>query len=349
MTISYPSDADAGAGTDTPPVLVTAHQSLAIRMYPLTCIGGPTADDQAGAGPSAIAGADEDDSAPFLVYTRQIARAHPSPILLLAATSPAPAPSSSTLVRTAPRLFASGAADGSVKVWDAAGGFVTHALRGHGGPVSALAFHVGAGVGTSGLDAHGLGALKLVTGCVDTKVRVFDLLDPVHRGGAGSGTGAGGAGRAQYTLEGHVSAVRGVAVDEDGRWMVSGGRDRVVLVWDLRGGEDAAGADKKSKSKSVGKGAAPRVVQTILANETLESTGLLRRRRAEGDGGEGRLLAWTAGERGVVRLWDVLKAQEVGRCPAGGGEVEGEGEGDDEDDEDVGEDEREQRGVVDVL
>lgn len=192
-------------------------------------------------------------------------------------------------------LLATGSSDGVVKVWDLAGGYVTHIFRGHGGPVSALYF--------SFPESEGQQRMELWTGSVDTKVRVFDLRDASAR--------ASGTGKAKATLDGHVSTVRGIAVSADGKIAITGGRDKVVLVWDMR---------KK-----------PNVIETILVNEQVEACGLLD--QEEG----GRLITYTAGDGGNVKLWDTLKATEVGVMKG----VEGV-------DEVVGE-EDEQQGVVSVL
>lgn len=274
-----------------PPVLITAHQSLTIRYYPL-----PEADEL----PTSSKGP------PLLQYTRQLTRSqtHQAPILVLAAQS---------------GLWASGSADGVVKIWDAAGGYVTHVFKGHGGPVSALRVRT-----VDDVKGKGRAVMQLVTGCVDAKVRVFDLLDPVHR------TGGASAGRPKFTLEGHVSVVRGIDVTADGKWLVTAGRDKVVLVWDME-------PSGKGKSKSD----APKTVQTILAHETIEAVGLidvdeLRLEAKEGLGKyAGRVLCYTGGERGNIRIWDVLKGNEVEALEGTAAEAEA--------------DDDEQRGLSNVL
>lgn len=125
--------------------------------------------------------------------------------------------------------------------------------------------------------------MQLITGSVDTRVRIYDLLDPAAKG------------RPKHVLEGHVSVVRGLDVSNDdqgiGRWLVTAGRDRVVLVWDL--------SEKK-----------PKVVQTLLTSESLETVGLIPRL----DGVDG-LACFTGGEKGQVRLWDVLRGKQVAVVP----------------------------------
>jgi U3 small nucleolar RNA-associated protein 13 len=146
--------------------------------------------------------------------------------------------------------------------------------------------------------------MELLTGSTDGRVRVFDLKD------------ASKAGKARAVMEGHVSVVRGIDVTPDGQWAVTGGRDKVVLVWDLKG-----------KGKCV---------QTIIAGEQVESVGLLPIDKSVLGSPGGRLRCWTGGDKGVVKVWDVFKGEEVGQMKA----VEGV-------DEEIDEDE--QRGIINVL
>lgn len=168
--------------------------------------------------------------------------------------------------------------------------------------------------------------MELWTGSTDGRVRVFDLKDANSRV-----VGGGGAAKAKHVLEGHVSVVRGIDISPDGKTATTGGRDKVVLVWDLPGGEPNHG--KKGKGKAVG----PKVVQTIIAQEQVESLGLLPEDVSVKGARAGRLLCFTGGDRGFVRVWDVLGGQEV-VCMQGVEGVDG-----DEDEED------EQRGVLQVL
>lgn len=230
---------------------------------------------------------------PLLQFTRVLARASGAPILLAAVS-----PDSS--------LLATGSSDGIVKVWDMAGGYVTHLFRGHGGPVSALAFSFPTGGEKQ--------RMELWTGSTDAKVRVYDLRDA----GARVVVGGGGGAKPRAVLEAHVSVVRGIAVSEDGRYAITGGRDKVVLVWDM------------SKKKAS-------VIGTILANEQVEACGLLPLGTSVEGEREDRLLCYTAGENGSVRVWDALKGEEVAEMTA----VEGVDEASEDDDE--------QKGVVQVM
>lgn len=246
--------------------------------------------------------------APFLSYTRQLPKAHSAPILI-------------STISPDNTLLATGSSDGIVKVWDLEGGYVTHQFRGHGGPVSALKFS---------FPSDGEKRMELFTGSTDGRVRIFDLKDLSSRS-----TGGGGAAKPKSVLEGHVSVVRGIDVTPDGRWAVTAGRDKVVLVWDLSGG-DAVAPSKKGKSKAKDS-PAPRVVQTIICEEQVESLGLIPTGQTVLGNPAERIRCWTGGDKGAVRIWDVLKGESIGNMRG----VEGVDEVEAEEDE--------QRGIIQIL
>lgn len=138
---------------------------------------------------------------PDYALRHSVARAHEAPVAVMRAD-----PTSS--------LLATGAADGVVKVWDLAGAFCTHVFRGHGGVVSALAWHV-ARTGARR-------TVLLITGCVDGKVRVWDL-----------NGGAEAAAKPVAVLAAHAGVVRALGVSPDGTTLVSGARDQTLALWDM--------------------------------------------------------------------------------------------------------------------
>lgn len=195
---------------------------------------------------------------------RHIARAHDAPVHVSTVD-----PSSS--------YVASGSADGVVKVWDLQRGYVTHVFKGHGGVVSALAFYH-----RPGREIGEIATFRLFTGSVDNRIRVFDLAAP--RGPHGS--------KPNIVLEGHVSVPRGIAVSGDGKWLVSGGRDAVALIWDLTGGKGKRGF------------AAP--VKTIPILERVEALGILAT-DVESGTTYPSLKFYTGGEHGTIKIWDAWK------------------------------------------
>lgn len=193
--------------------------------------------------------------------THVLARAHDAPVHTCTAD-----PSSTYL--------ASGSADGVAKVFRIHGPpHATHAFKGHGGVVSALAFNYPAhfeAVPRAGRK------MQLITASVDTSVRIFDLA---------------GSSKPEAVLEGHVSVPRGLSVSKDGRWLISGGRDSVVLVWDL----SSLPEGKKGKGTVT-------LAKTIPILERVEAVGLLE---------EEGLQFFTAGSKGVVRIWDARSGDVV--------------------------------------
>lgn len=248
---------------------------------------------------------------PSLTYTRILNKAHSAPILV-------------SQVSPDNTLFATGSSDGIVKVWDLAGGYVTHLFRGHGGPVSALHFNFPTILGDERR------RMELLTGSTDARVRLYDLRDANARvvGGAG-----GNAVKPKAVLEGHVSVVRGIDVTPDGKWAVTGGRDKVVLVWDMLGETKGKGKATTTTTTTT----TPKLVQTIIVQEQVESLGLLPQEEQVSGAATGRWLCYTGGDKGLVRLWDVLKGTLVATMKG----VEGV--------DDAESDEDEQRGVLSVL
>ncbi|GAA5868193.1 hypothetical protein JCM1840_006178 [Sporobolomyces johnsonii] len=207
-------------------------------------------------------------SLPSLSLHRHIPRAHDAPIITCAADPTG-------------TLFATGSADGIVKVWDAARGHCTHVFKGHGGVISAIVFDI-----ASAGDGGKQGRARLVTGADDCKIRVWDLRtrEPLH------------------VLDGHVSVVRGLDVTKDGKLLVSGGRDKVVNVWDLERGV---------------------LRKTMPVFETLESCGLVELEQGSASakgkeketGAPKRRAIFTGGDKGVVRLWDLQSGEQI-KTPA---------------------------------
>lgn len=206
---------------------------------------------------------------------RVVSRAHDAPVYVCKVD-----PTSTYL--------ASGATDGTVKVWDIVRGFPTHVLRGHGGVVSAIAWSYPR---AQDFEAR---KMRLFTASVDTRIRVWDLTKGAEQARTGKQV------KPEVVLEGHVSVPRGLDVSEDGRWLVSGGRDQVVLMWDM----NERHAKKSGKGKE--KEAWPTLANTITALERVEAVGILGEEVDIGDSSSRtkHIRFFTAGEKGVVRIWD---------------------------------------------
>ncbi|KAG6837319.1 hypothetical protein H0H93_011414 [Arthromyces matolae] len=210
---------------------------------------------------------------------RVISRAHEAPVHVCKAD-----PTSTYL--------ASGSADGVVKVWNISNGFVTHVFKGHGGVVSALAFDYPQDM-SSVTREH---KMRLITGSVDTRLRIFDL---------SATSNSSGGGKPEAVLEGHYSVPRGLDVSLDGKWLISGGRDSVVLLWDLSS-NDVPSKDHDTKRKGKSKAFNPTLVKTIPVLERVEALGILRPDEdlTGSTSGPDVLRFYTGGEKGVVKIWD---------------------------------------------
>lgn len=192
--------------------------------------------------------------------------------------------------------LASGSADGVVKVWDIHRGYITHVFKGHGGVVSALVFNYPRDPSSI---TTGNVKMQLITGSVDTKIRIFDL------GAAAARTTD--RPKPEAVLEGHVSVPRGLDVSQDGRWLLSAGRDSVALLWDI---------SPLRVSKLTGKGkekpSEPRLVKTIPVLDHVEAAGLLlpeeRLAGSSKNAASPGFRFFVAGEKGVVTIWDTDKS-----------------------------------------
>lgn len=238
-------------------------------------------------------------------------RAHDAPVHVCTAD-----PSSTYL--------ASGSADGVVKVWDIHRGFVTHVFKGHGGVVSALKFSMP--TDTDGVIAREA-RVRLITASVDTKLRVFDLVAARESGRKG------GSSKPEAVLEGHHSVPRGLDVSEDGRWLISGGRDSVALLWDLTGGGKSSKLPKGKENAVV-----PVLVKTIPVLERVEAIGLLLPDETIPGSSSSTDFPrfYVGGEKGVVRIWDTRSGSAM--CSLG-----------DQEKSAVSDDQEEQRQIVDAM
>jgi len=102
-------------------------------------------------------------------------------------------------------LVASGATDGSLRVWDISKRYCTHSLKGGSGVYSLVRF------------SPDLENLKIYGASMDGKIRVWDLKSS----------------KLVATLEGHFSVVTGLTFYPSQNRAVSSGRDKVLILWDL--------------------------------------------------------------------------------------------------------------------
>ncbi|CAG8434882.1 768_t:CDS:10 [Diversispora eburnea] len=110
---------------------------------------------------------------------------------------------------------AAGSLDKIVRVWDARTGYLLERLEGHKDSVYSVAFAPD--------------GKTLVSGSLDKTLKLWDMS---HPGRTTSGSGPNAKNSAKSTFNGHKDFVLSVAVSPDGRWVVSGSKDRGVQFWD---------------------------------------------------------------------------------------------------------------------
>lgn len=191
-------------------------------------------------------------------------------------------------------LLATGGADGVTKVWDIRGGFVTHTFHGHSGVISALhLFQVDAGAeprttnskkrkswqrneGPDEAQDAVTAGFRLASGGEDGKVRIWDLYKR----------------KSIATLDSHVSVVRALDYSPEHKLLLSGSRDKTVILWDARSWQSAS---------------------TLAVLETIEAAGFLQ---------NGRFI-YTGGETARLRVWSTENGIEVTEEQEAGTEIEG--------------------------
>lgn len=133
-------------------------------------------------------------------------------------------------------LFAFGSTDGLIQVWDIDNGYITHSLKGHSSIISSLKF-------CSELNTN---KWYLISGDVSGAVKVWDLVSR----------------KAIVTLSEHNSPVRGIDISSDFKYMVTGGRDNILNIFEISSNEN----NKKLKFK---------LLNTVPTKQQIEACGFI--------------------------------------------------------------------------
>ncbi|KAE8157846.1 WD40-repeat-containing domain protein [Aspergillus tamarii] len=208
---------------------------------------------------------------------------------LVRSLKPHTAPVVTTAIDQTGTLLATGASDGSIKVWDIRGGYVTHTFHGHAGVISALCFFQVPFQNSENKSSSkkrkskrksddsdededmedvapvaSVGGFRLASGSEEGKVRVWDLNKR----------------KSIASLDSHVSVVRSLSYSPAENALLSAGRDKTVIVWDVR---------------------TFKIRRIIPVLESVEAAVFVA------DSG----LALVGGENGVLRVWDCNRGGEV--------------------------------------
>lgn len=214
--------------------------------------------------------------------------------VLLRTLKPHSTPVISIVVDRTGTLVATGGADGTVKVCDIRGGYVTHTFRGHTGVISALHFfecstpdnqkQPSAGISRKGGQSrhrwsNGEGqetepfltggnhiglTFYLASGGEDGKVKIWSLAKR----------------HTIATLDSHVSIVRGICCSDDLKILVSASRDKTINCWNTQNWK---------------------LIKVIPILEAVESVGFL----------DHDDVIYTGGENGNLRIWDHRGGREL--------------------------------------
>lgn len=162
------------------------------------------------------------------------------------------------------QTVASGGSDSSVRLWDLTHQACTHNLKGIQGVTSVLAFH------------HQSDKELIFAAGDDTKIYGWNSK----------------SGKQEIVLSGHFSRITSLSFHNDGIHLVSSGRDKVLIMWNIVEGS---------------------IVRTVPVYEGIEGTCLLPPNSTElitSYQSQGVYVA-AAGEKGVVKVWDMKTGNHV--------------------------------------
>ncbi|CAF0814946.1 unnamed protein product [Adineta ricciae] len=165
-------------------------------------------------------------------------------------------------------LLATGGADFTVKIWDVEHLYYTHNLKGSTSIIGAVLFYTAESQ-----------KIHVISGSHDGRIFLHNL----HVSGA-----------KPTVLEGHMSAVTSLVLHSD-HTLISSGRDRVVIVWDLQ---------TLSSIRTIP------VMETVEALVSLPSHDFLKPLKLKHTFSSDEPLFFTFGNSGLVKLW----SGTTGRC-----------------------------------
>ena len=159
-------------------------------------------------------------------------------------------------------LLATGAADGTVKIWDIEGGYTTHTFHGSGSVVTSICFFEAHNKAKNGKPSveH-----RLAAGYEDGQIRIWSLEKR----------------KSIAVLESHVTVVRALDFDSKSNLLLSASRDKTLVLW--------SPSDWTAK-------------KTLPTFEEVEAAAFLSSTHILTGGQSGRLRMWNASNGKEVRL-----------------------------------------------
>lgn len=161
-------------------------------------------------------------------------------------------------------LMASGGSDGAVRLWNLQHHTCTHNLKGVQGVISILVFHPNV-----------------------EKELIFAAGDDIKIHGWNIKTG-----KEEIILSGHFSKVTSLSFLEDKNYLVSSGRDRVLILWNLSSGSS---------------------IRVLPVYEEIEDTFIIPKNMLLPfyNEDENAIHVAAAGEKGIVKIWEMKTGKEV--------------------------------------
>ncbi|XP_018044138.1 PREDICTED: transducin beta-like protein 3 [Atta colombica] len=162
-------------------------------------------------------------------------------------------------------LMASGGSDGSVRLWNLQHHACTHNFKGIQGVVSVLEFYSN-------------NEKSLLFGAGDnTKIYGWDII----------------TGQEKIILSGHFSKVTSLSFHENGNYLVSSGRDRVLILWDISTGTSIRVLPVYEGIEGI----------FIISAKCLPV--FITSRKSDG------IYVASAGEKGVVKIWEMKTGKQI--------------------------------------
>ena len=179
-------------------------------------------------------------------------------------------------IDTSSTLLSSGSNDRTISIWDIEKGYATHNLRGHDSIITCVRFQPDTTM-----------VQRMASASEDGNIRIWDLVTS----------------SLIISINEHYSAVTSIIFSSDasGYYMITGGRDKVLNIWDTR---DFEGEGDKTTLASTA------LKATVPTNESIEGMVMFPDDSVSSKNytspNSREIIFATAGNRGLLRVWKLL-------------------------------------------